>query len=704
MYDRQQRAVFCNYCTKHSISTVSTAASNDVFRYGLGTGFSNWKNAVARLDDHAQSVDHRAAYLRMVKEKAGPLVSIASQLDKQLAAQQSLRRQGLISHLHTLKTLLRQGIAIRGDTDLESNVHQFNLDKISHDDGLKLLVDEGHFVNSHDALQEQEQLLVLDARRSVLKDIQVKYFYAILADESTDVTKLEQLSFSIRSCDDNYDVKEDFVGIFDCCHGVSSDALMSYIKDILLRCNLDPQKVAGIGFDGASVMKCLAAKLKEVCGDHASYFHCLAHCNELIVKDAHAISPMISESLGFCQSLYAIVGAYPKRVALLEDVQKDVKNETESEDYKILRLKSLSMTRWTTRAKAANVVLSKTVELKTSLGLLAKDKSVTAEIRAKIKGILPQFTSHKKMFGLQATYELVGLLENLSVQLQCVGLTADIATFCISSASARLDEMRSDVEFRRILKRTLAIPGVIGSPAPPAAAPRSRKIPRRLDNADIVITERLTLGGATATASQEVTEVHSLKQLYFEAVDALKQSLSERFDQAGMDVVRQIESCLLSASNRKEIPVSIGALKIPFVDAVDLESELKGLPAIIGLYNATVEVRIKEVTKVSTLCDIFNAMPAAKVANPQTHKLLMLYHTMPLVTASCERSFSVMRRVKTWVRSRSGQNHLNNVMFAHIHKKAMDEINFERVASEFINLNDGRKRYFGSYSNFVDSS
>lgn len=36
--------------------------------------------------------------------------------------------------------------------------------------------------------------------------------------------------------------------------------------------------------------------------------------------------------------------------------------------------------------------------------------------------------------------------------------------------------------------------------------------------------------------------------------------------------------------------------------------------------------------------------------------------------------------------------------------KAMDEINFERVASEFINLNDGRKRYFGSYSNFVDSS
>jgi Domain of unknown function (DUF4371) len=225
---------------------------------------------VARLDDHARSIDHRAAYTRMVKEKVGPSVPIASRMDKHLSAQQSLRRQGLISHLHILKTLLRQGIAIRGDTDLESNVYQFNLDKISHDNGLKLLVDEGRFVNSHDALQEQEQLLVLDARRSILKDIQSKEFYAILADESTDVTKLEQLSFLIRSCDENYAVKEDFVGIFDCCHGISSDALMSYIKDVLVRCNLDPTKVVGIGFDGASAMQSLAAKLKKVCGDQCN--------------------------------------------------------------------------------------------------------------------------------------------------------------------------------------------------------------------------------------------------------------------------------------------------------------------------------------------------------------------------------------------------------------------------------------------------
>jgi hypothetical protein len=74
---------------------------------------------------------------------------------------------------------------------------------------------------------------------------------------------------------------------------------------------------------------------------------------------------------------------------------------------------------------------------------------------------------------------------------------------------------------------------------------------------------------------------------------------------------------------------------------------LMNLPAIIGLCNATADIHIEEVTKVSTLCDIFNDMPAEKVTNPQTHKLLMLYHTMPLATASCERSFSVIIIINT---------------------------------------------------------
>ncbi len=58
-------------------------------------------------------------------------------------------------------------------------------------------------------------------------------FYSILADESSDVSKTEQLSFSVRTCDDSYKVSEDFIGIYECSQGLSSDALLHYTKDIL---------------------------------------------------------------------------------------------------------------------------------------------------------------------------------------------------------------------------------------------------------------------------------------------------------------------------------------------------------------------------------------------------------------------------------------------------------------------------------------
>jgi hypothetical protein len=303
-------------------------------------------------------------------------------------ATQELRRQGLVAHLHTLKTLLRQGVAIRGNTDLDSNIYQFNLDKARNDKVWKLLLDEKRYVIVHDILSGQEQMLVLSARRNLLNKILGKRFYSILADESSDVSKTEQLSFSVRTCDDSYKVSEDFIGIYECSQGLSSDALLHYTKDILLRCGMDGENMAAKSFDGAPAMKSLTRMLKVDVVPNAIYVHCFAHCNELIVKDATKLSDLLATSLDLCQSLYAIVGAYPKRILLFEKVQDDFKNEMDGNDCEILRLQSLSATRWTTRVKAAEVVFKKTAEVHATLQMLQTDPSVSIETKARIRGIL----------------------------------------------------------------------------------------------------------------------------------------------------------------------------------------------------------------------------------------------------------------------------------------------------------------------------
>ncbi len=79
--------------------------------------------------------------------------------------------------------------------------------------------------------------------------------------------------------------------------------------------------------------------------------------------------------------------------------------------------------------------------------------------------------------------------------------------------------------------------------------------------------------------------------------------------------------------------------------------------------------------------------------------MIKLYYTIPLTSASCERTFSAMRRLKTWLRANTGANHLNDNKFANIQKSDMDRVDIKSVATEFIEKNDTRINYFGKFWN-----
>ena len=128
--------------------------------------------------------------------------------------------------------------------------------------------------------------------------------------------------FTIRHCKDDYDVKEDFIGVFPCAGGVTSKALFKYVKDMLVGCNMDPQKMVGMSFDEDSSIKNLAKLIKENVAQQTLYVHCFAHANELVFKDAKALSPMIAYAQDFCEDLYALVGVYPNEFYSLKAYKK----------------------------------------------------------------------------------------------------------------------------------------------------------------------------------------------------------------------------------------------------------------------------------------------------------------------------------------------------------------------------------------------
>ena len=105
---------------------------------------------------------------------------------------------------------------------------------------------------------------------------------------------------------------------------VQPQMLFEYIKDILIRCQLDLKELVGMTFDGAMAMKSLAKKIKSEINESAIFIHCFAHCQELIFKDATKHCPALEDAQALCEDLYVIVGISPKRVALFAKVQDEI--------------------------------------------------------------------------------------------------------------------------------------------------------------------------------------------------------------------------------------------------------------------------------------------------------------------------------------------------------------------------------------------
>ena len=527
-----------------------------------------------------------------------------------------------MAHLNTLKTLLRQDIAIRGHTDDDSNIIQFNRDKAIDHEGLNLLLNENQYL-SHDILVEQEEALVLSARRRLIDEINASKFYAIICDESSDISKTEQLSFSVRHCTENYDILEDFIGVMPCDGGLSSEALLKYVQDILVRCNIDTQKMAGMAFDGESAMKRLAVLLKnEVC-KHALYIHCFAHCNELVFKDVTSLSRLVTDAQDFCENMYALAGVSPRRILLFQNIQKELAEENMDiggDGGSSLKLKNLSRTRWTTRGAAADVILKKNLELQKTLKTLSTDASVTPECREKSKGLLQRLKSLPNMFNLVAMNELAFLLENNSKQLQRVDLTAEQARTSINKTYIRLEELRSSEEFERLFEKARKINELHQDDnnqqhekSEEPRAKRKRAIPTHMSN--------YVVHSSTPIAPATVNEKDELRRQLYETLDSIKEAIKTRFDQDDLEVLNEIKSCLITVANKdysssdKLLNKLSGLSEI--IDSDDLKNELEELPVYIKLHNRESEIPLLKVTKVSTICDVLTNKQSFKETYPK---------------------------------------------------------------------------------------
>ena len=61
---------------------------------------------------------------------------------------------------------------------------------------------------------------------------------------------------------------------------------------------------------------------------------------------------------------------------------------------------------------------------------------------------------------------------------------------------------------------------------------------------------------------------------------------------------------------------------------------------------------------------------------------------MPATNAASERSFSVMRRKKNYLRSTMTQPRLNHLMILNVYKELLDNMDLKDIANQFVQGNE----------------
>ena len=199
--------------------------------------------------------------------------------------------------------------------------------------------------NSRIAGSEFQECISETIHQNIQTAVRNAKFFAVLLDESTDISISKQMVVYVRIVDADFTPKTFFLEDI-CIDNPKSDAgvLFGSLMDCLDRNGLDVKKCVGFGSDGASVMtgrhSGVAARVKQK-SPHCVSVHCMAHRLNLCSAQASKGVPYMKTFEKTCSELYYYFGGSKSgnRRCELTDIQK-VLNDPQ------LKIKECHEIRW----------------------------------------------------------------------------------------------------------------------------------------------------------------------------------------------------------------------------------------------------------------------------------------------------------------------------------------------------------------------
>ena len=184
------------------------------------------------------------------------------------------------------------------------------------------------------------------------------------------------------------------------------------------------------------------------------------------------------------------------------------------------------------------------------------------------------------------------------------------------------------------------------------------------------------------------------RAMYFNILDLAHGTIQNRASGKSFEILKSVESVVVNGvkgqwNENENKAVSLKTLAAHFMDNVNMVEIANELHIISNSASAKL---VKNMNDCITL--FRNLSDSEKELFPHLFTLCMLYLVLPCSTASAERTFSQLRRVKSYLRSTMKQERFNNLMVLWAYKEHLDTMLAKEILREFILANKQRMQTF----------
>ncbi|XP_026454969.1 zinc finger MYM-type protein 1-like [Papaver somniferum] len=283
-YSISKDAVFCLPCYLFR-NYVTGKGSSDAF---VNAGFSNWKPQVEKLDKHVgcQNSAHNDAYMksRELLQETHHIEAIYRRQKEQESLSYMIR---LTASICVTRFLLLQGLAFRGHDESDASHNQGNFLELlqytaEHNDSIKSEVMKNapgnNKLTSPDIQKEIMSAAAMETMDAIRDDIG-DAFFAVMIDESRDVSVREQMAVVIRYVNKKGCVIERFIGIIHVLE-TTSISLKTSVDAFVFQVRFRYNEIEGTMYDGASNMQGSTNGLKALIlreNPSAYVIHCFSY-------------------------------------------------------------------------------------------------------------------------------------------------------------------------------------------------------------------------------------------------------------------------------------------------------------------------------------------------------------------------------------------------------------------------------------------